>query len=101
MHTSLLLTPVTRCCQLFNNAHGASGASEDLVTQCCRALTRRTCTGAVGHRAGRPMRLAPQVLLAGAVVLLAALAIVFGTHSFHLTDTPIGSEWRLPYSPLV
>jgi hypothetical protein len=47
------------------------------------------------------MRLAPQVLLAGAVVLLAALAIVFGTHSFHLTDTPIGSEWRLPYSPLV
>lgn len=101
MRTSSLLTSVTGCSQLFHIAHRASGASECLISRCCSVLTRRTCTAVVEHRAGSPTRLASQVLLAGAVVLLAALAIVFGTHSFHLTDTPTGSEWRLPYSPLV
>ncbi|KAK9839811.1 hypothetical protein WJX81_003463 [Elliptochloris bilobata] len=41
-----------------------------------------------------------QVLLCGAAMLTAVLAIVFGTHTFRLTDTPTGSEWRLPYSEL-
>ena len=41
------------------------------------------------------------MLLCGAAVLLVLLGIVFGTHSFRLTDSPTGSEWRLPYSALV
>ena len=34
-------------------------------------------------------------------MLALVLGIVFGTHTFHLTDTPTGSEWRLPYGELV
>ena len=42
-----------------------------------------------------------QVLAFGAAVLALVLGIVFGTHTFHLTDTPTGSEWRLPHGELV
>ena len=34
-------------------------------------------------------------------MLALVLGLVFGTHTFHLTDTPTGSEWRLPYGELV